>query len=108
MTTIRVGDDASEYNEIAIPKEYGISINIGDTRGPSGIFRFLRVLPPLIDIVKDIERYCPDAIYLNYTNPMAMVLPRAAAGILGSHQRIVPQRSGHGGNACPLDRRAHE
>lgn len=73
VTTIRVGDDASEYNEIAIPKEYGISINIGDTRGPSGIFRFLRVLPPLIDIVKDIERYCPDAIYLNYTNPMAMV-----------------------------------
>ena len=73
VTTIRVGNDQSEYNELAIPKEYGISINVGDTRGPSAIFRFLRVIPDLIDIVKDIEKYCPDAIFLNYTNPMAMV-----------------------------------
>ena len=59
--------------DVAIPKEYGISINIGDTRGPSGIFRFLRTLPPMLEIVKDIEKYCPDAIFLNYTNPMAML-----------------------------------
>jgi alpha-galactosidase len=73
VTTIRVGNDRNEINEIAIPKEYGISINIGDTRGPSAIFRYLRVIGPLIDIVRDIEKYCPQAIYLNYTNPMAMV-----------------------------------
>ena len=73
VTTIRVGNDRAELNELIIPKEYGISINIGDTRGPSAVFRFLRVLPPLIEIVKDIEKYCPDAIFLNYTNPMAMV-----------------------------------
>ena len=73
VTTIRVGNDRAELNELIIPKEYGISINIGDTRGPSAVFRFLRVIPELIDIVKDIEKYCPDAIFLNYTNPMAMV-----------------------------------
>lgn len=73
VTTIRVGNDQAELNEIAIPKQYGISMVVGDTRGPSAVFRYLRVIMPLIDIVKDIEKYCPQAIYLNYTNPMAMV-----------------------------------
>lgn len=73
VTTIRVGNDQAEINEIAIPKEYGISMVVGDTRGPSAVFRYLRVIKPLIEIVKDIEKYCPQAIYLNYTNPMAMV-----------------------------------
>ena len=73
VTTIRVGNDQAELNELIIPKQYGISINVGDTRGPSAIFRFLRVIPELIEIVKDIEKYCPDAIFLNYTNPRAMV-----------------------------------
>jgi alpha-galactosidase len=50
-----------------------VDINIGDTRGPAGIFRFLRTLPVMLDIVRDIERYCPDATLLNYTNPMAML-----------------------------------
>ena len=73
VTTIRVGNDQAELNELIIPKQYNISINVGDTRGPSAVFRFLRVIPELIDIVRDIEKYCPDAIFLNYTNPMAMV-----------------------------------
>lgn len=65
--------------DIEIPKKYGVDINVGDTRGPSGIFRFLRTVPVMLDICKDIERYCPDAIFLNYTNPMAM-LCRAMQG----------------------------
>ncbi|MBQ6550706.1 MAG: alpha-glucosidase/alpha-galactosidase [Lachnospiraceae bacterium] len=73
VTTIRVGNDQAELNELIIPEQYNVSINVGDTRGPSAVFRFLRVLPDLIEIVRDIEKYCPDAIYLNYTNPMAMV-----------------------------------
>lgn len=73
LTTIQVGGMEAAIKDVAIPKEYGISINIGDTRGPSGIFRFLRTLPPMLEIVKDIEKYCPDAIFLNYTNPMAML-----------------------------------
>lgn len=59
--------------DIEIPKKYGVDINVGDTRGPSGIFRALRTIPVMLDICKDIEKYCPDAIFLNYTNPMAML-----------------------------------
>lgn len=65
--------------DVEIPKKYGIDINVGDTRGPSGIFRALRTIPVMLDICKDIERYCPNAIFLNYTNPMAM-LCRAMQG----------------------------
>jgi alpha-galactosidase len=61
-------------HDIEIPKKYGVDINVGDTRGPSGIFRALRTIPVMLDIVKDIERYCPNAIFLNYTNPMAMLI----------------------------------
>lgn len=60
-------------HDIEIPKKYGVDINVGDTRGPSGIFRFLRTAPLMLDICRDIEQYCPDAIVLNYTNPMAML-----------------------------------
>ena len=60
-------------NDIEIPKKYGVDINVGDTRGPAGIFRALRTIPDMLDICRDIEKYCPDAILLNYTNPMAML-----------------------------------
>ena len=79
LTTILTGGTAAVYQDIAIPKEYGISYCVGDTRGPSAIFRFLRTLPPLLDVLADVEAYCPQAIWLNYTNPMAM-LCRALQG----------------------------
>lgn len=66
-------------HDIEIPKKYGVDINVGDTRGPAGIFRALRTIPVMLDICRDIEKYCPDAIFLNYTNPMAM-LCRAMQG----------------------------
>lgn len=65
--------------DVEIPMKYGVDINVGDTRGPAGIFRALRTIPVMLDICKDIERYCPNAIFLNYTNPMAM-LCRAMQG----------------------------
>ena len=73
LCTILAGDvDVWKY-DITIPKKYGIDINVGDTRGPSGIFRFLRTIPVMLDICADIEKYCPNAVFLNYTNPMAML-----------------------------------
>ena len=60
-------------SDIEIPKRYGVAINVGDTRGPAGIFRFLRTAPVMLEIVRDIEKYCPNAVVLNYTNPMAML-----------------------------------
>lgn len=59
--------------DIEIPKRYGVDINIGDTRGPSGVFRAARTLPVMLDICRDMERLCPNAYLLNYTNPMAML-----------------------------------
>jgi alpha-galactosidase len=73
LTTILAGSTAVWRHDIEIPKKYGVDINVGDTRGPSGIFRFLRTLPPMLDIVRDMERVCPQAVLLNYTNPMAML-----------------------------------
>ena len=59
--------------DVEIPKKYGVDINVGDTRGPSGIFRYLRTVNDMLDIGHDIDKYCPNAIVLNYTNPMAML-----------------------------------
>ncbi len=74
LTTILAGSTEVWRHDVEIPKKYGVDINVGDTRGPSGIFRFLRTINPMMDIVRDMERYCPDAVLLNYTNPMAMLV----------------------------------
>jgi alpha-galactosidase len=71
-TILAGGTDVWRY-DIEIPKKYGVDTNIGDTRGPSGVFRALRTIPVMLSIVKDMERVCPDAFLLNYTNPMAML-----------------------------------
>lgn len=73
VSTINIGDLDVWANDITIPKKYGVDINVGDTRGPAGIFRAMRTLPEMLAICKDIETYCPGAIFLNYTNPMAML-----------------------------------
>ncbi len=73
IVTILAGGTDVWRHDIEIPKKYGIDTNIGDTRGPSGIFRALRTIPVLLDIARDMERLCPQATMLNYTNPMAML-----------------------------------
>ena len=73
LVTILCGDTNIWQHDILIPKKYGVDINVGDTRGPSGIFRALRTIPTMLDICKDMEELCPEAIMLNYTNPMAML-----------------------------------
>src|SRR5512143_489929 len=73
LTTILTGSTEVWRHDIEIPKKYGVDINVGDTRGPSGIFRFLRTMPPMLDILHTMEEVCPQAVWLNYTNPMAML-----------------------------------
>lgn len=73
VVTILVGGPEIFRHDIEIPMSYGVDTNIGDTRGPSGIFRAARTLPVMLDIAKDMERLCPQATMLNYTNPMAML-----------------------------------
>ena len=73
LCTVFNGDvDVWRY-DIEIPKKYGIDINVGDTRSVSGIFRALRNIPLMLEICRDIEKYCPNAVFLNYTNPMSML-----------------------------------
>ncbi len=79
VITILQGGVQVWRKDIEIPKKYGVDINVGDTRGPAGIFRALRTIPVILDIARDIEKYCPDAVVLNYTNPMAMLI-RAVQG----------------------------
>ena len=79
LITILAGGVKIWRHDIEIPKKYGVDINVGDTRGPAGIFRALKTIPVMMDILGDIEKYCPKAIVLNYTNPMAM-LCRAMQG----------------------------
>ncbi|NLA59401.1 MAG: alpha-galactosidase [Firmicutes bacterium] len=74
LITILQGGVSVWRKDIEIPKKYGVDINVGDTRGPAGIFRALRTIPVMIDIARDIEKYCPDALVLNYTNPMGMLI----------------------------------
>jgi alpha-galactosidase len=73
LVTILAGGLDVWRHDLEIPKKYGIDTNIGDTRGPSGIFRGLRTIPVMLDIARDMERYCPDALMLNYTNPMVLL-----------------------------------
>lgn len=73
LCTILAGGTEVWRHDLEIPKKYGVDTCIGDTRGPSGIFRALRTIPVMVSIVKDMEQYCPNAVLLNYTNPMAML-----------------------------------
>ncbi len=73
LCTILVGGVNIWRYDVEIPKKYGVDFCVGDTRGVAGIFRALRTIPVMLDICRDIENICPDAIFLNYTNPMAML-----------------------------------
>ena len=72
ITILQGGVDVWRH-DIEIPKKYGIDLNVGDTRGPAGVMRFLRTAPVMLDIIRDVEILCPDAVVLNYTNPMAIL-----------------------------------
>ncbi len=74
LITIRNDTTVAAWEkDLTIPKKYGVDVVIGDTRGPSGIFRFLRSAPALAAIARDIVELCPQALVLNYSNPMCMV-----------------------------------
>ena len=71
IVMIQVGGVDAFRLDYEIPLKYGVDQCIGDSLGPGGIFRGLRTIPVLVDIAKDMETLCPNAIMLNYANPMA-------------------------------------
>ncbi len=72
ICTIRVGGLEAFAHDIEIPLKYGVDQCVGDTLGPGGVFYALRTIPVLLDIAKDMRELCPNALLLNYSNPMAM------------------------------------
>ncbi len=87
VNAIQVGGyEPCTVTDFEIPKKYGLEQTIGDTLGVGGIFRALRTLPVVRDMARDIEEVCPDAWFLNYTNPMCMV---TAGLLMGSRVRTV-------------------
>jgi len=74
VDAIQVGlYDPCTIIDFEIPKKYGLRQTIGDTLGIGGIMRALRTIPVLQDFANDMEEVCSDALFLNYTNPMAML-----------------------------------
>ncbi|MEL7436644.1 MAG: alpha-glucosidase/alpha-galactosidase, partial [Chloroflexota bacterium] len=66
------GYEPATVIDFEIPKKYGLRQTIGDTLGIGGIMRGLRTIPVLLDIAKDMEELCPNALFLNYVNPMVI------------------------------------
>ena len=74
VNAIQVGlYDPCTIIDFEVPKKYGLRQTIGDTLGIGGIMRALRTIPVMDDFAKDMREVCPDALFLNYTNPMAML-----------------------------------
>jgi alpha-galactosidase len=74
VNAIQVGGyEPATVIDFEIPKKYGLRQTIADTLGIGGIFRALRTIPVMLDYCHIIEREAPDALLLNYSNPMAML-----------------------------------
>src|SRR5215510_9098208 len=80
INEIQVGGYRATLKDFEIPKRYGLRQTIGDTIGIGGIFRGLRTIPVMVEIGRDMAEVCPDALLLNYTNPMAMIPWAVVAG----------------------------
>ncbi len=78
ILTITTGGLDAMRADLEIPARYGIRQSVGDTSGPGGLSRALRNIPVVAEMAARIDRICPDAIVLNYTNPLT-VLTRALA-----------------------------
>ncbi len=74
VNAIQVGlYDPCTITDFEVPKQFGLRQTIGDTLGIGGIMRALRTIPVMADFARDMEEVCPDAWFLNYTNPMSML-----------------------------------
>jgi alpha-galactosidase len=72
ITTFQQGGLEAYTLDIEIPRKYGVEQCVGDTLGPGGVFRGLRTIPVLLDLCADLDQLAPNAMLLNYVNPMAI------------------------------------
>lgn len=72
ISAIGVGGVEATRVDLKVPLRFGVAQTVGDTLGPGGIFRAIRGVPELLRLCADMEELCPEALLLNYSNPMAM------------------------------------
>ena len=72
ITVFQVGGVEAYAHDVLIPREYGVDQTVGDTLGPGGIFRGLRTVEALREVAEAMLELCPDALLLNYANPMSV------------------------------------
>jgi alpha-galactosidase len=74
IDTIQVGGARATEIDFEIPRRHGLEYTINDTINVGGVMRGLRSIPVILGIVRDMEELCPEAWFLNYTNPMSMII----------------------------------
>ncbi|MCD6505290.1 alpha-glucosidase/alpha-galactosidase [Candidatus Poribacteria bacterium] len=86
IQTIAIGGKEAWEKDIEIPLKHGVLQTVGDTMGPGGISRALRVIPHTLAICRDMEELCPEAWLINYSNPLT---PVCMAAIKGSRIKTI-------------------
>jgi alpha-galactosidase len=86
IAMLQVGGLEASRSDYEIPLRWGVDQCIGDTLGPGGVMRALRTIPVMVEVARDMEALCPEALLLNYVNPMGAVC--AALGRSASVQFI--------------------
>ena len=74
ICTIGVGGRRAWEQDVWVPRKFGIYAPVGDTVGPGGGSRSMRMIPPMVAIATDCDRMCPNARFINYGNPMTAVV----------------------------------
>src|SRR3954453_7021 len=110
-TSFQIGGLEATKRDFEIPKRYGLRQTIADTLGVGGISRAMRTIPVLLDVTTDMEELCPDALLLQYVNPMAMLCwavaersPIRTVGLCHSVQHTAREMA----NDLGVDRLAHD
>jgi len=99
IQTIAIGGREAWEKDLNIPMKYGIVQPVGDSVGPGGVSRALRILPVVVDICHDMEELCPQAMLINYSNPNSCVCAAAhqyssikviglCHGLKGTHRQL--------------------
>ncbi len=74
VTTIGVGSRRAWEQDVFVPRKFGIFQPVGDSVMPGGVSRAMRMIPPMLAIAHDVERMCPNARFINYSNPMTAIV----------------------------------
>lgn len=78
VTTIGVGGRRAWEQDVFIPRKYALYQSVGDATGPGGVSRTMRMIPPMIEIAKDVKRLCNGAYLFNFANPMTQICQAVA------------------------------